>query len=164
MDTGLSTNILASADDFYEAYKRCLEGKRTRQEGGTIVSDIVSIPAIVNGSFACELYLKFIGDYKGKEHRLNEIFNSLTEDLKNAILDEKTISDLNKISVRYGHQNFDELFEEMGNTFVEWRYIFEKDHPAGFYGNRINEYLDVLNILLNRLAFVATSLSFNRKS
>ena len=47
---GSEVDIIEIANDFYEAYKRCIEGKNTRKlEDGRICSDVVNIPSIVNG-------------------------------------------------------------------------------------------------------------------
>ena len=61
MATGFEHDILDIANDFYEAYRRCGEGKNPRtDEWGRYVTDVVSVPELVNGLFACELYLKSI--------------------------------------------------------------------------------------------------------
>lgn len=51
-------SIINIADDFFEAYKRCKEGKNPRSNHGCIAFSVVNIPAIVNAAFASELYLK----------------------------------------------------------------------------------------------------------
>ena len=155
MNYDLATNILLSADDFYEAYRRCREGKNKRHEGSITIYEVVNIPAIANGAFACELYLKYLLNKKPKEHKLNILFAELDEECKKQILYEQTSQKLQEIAIRYRHESFEILFEEMGDIFVEWRYIFEEYHPEGFYGNRINKYLEVLEILLERFNIVA---------
>ena len=151
MNYDLTTDILQSADDFYEAYKRCREVTNERHQG----SKTINIPAIVNGAFACELYTKYLANSKLTGHNLKILFAELDEKYQKEILDESTSNKLQQIAVRYGYDSFDTSFEEMGSIFTEWRYIFEKDCPEGFYGNRMNMYLETLEILLMRLSAVS---------
>lgn len=52
MEYDFRTDILLIADDFYDAYKRCREGKNPVHFDGAIKYSACNIPAIVNGSFA----------------------------------------------------------------------------------------------------------------
>lgn len=53
-DYGLTTNLLFQAEDFYEAFKRYNKEMPYKSSSGD--GTIVSIPAIVNGAFALELF------------------------------------------------------------------------------------------------------------
>ena len=56
-----NVSIRNIANDFYSAYKRCIEGKNPHiDEYGRHVMEVVNVPAIVNAAFACELYLKLL--------------------------------------------------------------------------------------------------------
>ena len=46
------------------------------------------------------------------------------------------------------NKSFEEYLEDINNVFVEWRYISEKDYTVDYLGNKINEFLQVLKILL----------------
>ena len=83
MDEGLQTNIIETANDFYDAFKRCNECKNPREENGVEVTDIVTIPAIVNGCFACELYLKSLSEkYTKTSHNLYKLFKKIEANIK----------------------------------------------------------------------------------
>ena len=115
------------ADDFYEAYKRCFEGKNPhKDEHGRIVRDIVAIPGFVNGLFACELYFKWLLDIDDKvneikarkSHNIKELFDLLDESIKNELKENDYKSDY----------NLEDLLSKIGKGFVEWRYIFEDEN------------------------------------
>lgn len=114
-------------------------------------------PFLVNKAFACEVYLKFllieyninISDLKGKEgHNLLKLYKKLPRELQENFLN----SMYNK-----GILSEDQLVKELQNisqTFVEWRYIYEKNEHSTNYGflNYFCNFLDGLcdNILLER--------------
>lgn len=154
MEYDLSTDIVQSADDFYEVYKRCRESRNPRQEGSATIVSVANIPAIVNGAFSCELYLKYLLPEGNFGHDLYTLFNELDESTNEEIIDSQSQEILKEIATRFCHDNFDSLLFEMGKVFVDWRYIYEQKHAEGFYGNRINKYLETIDILINRLRFV----------
>ena len=122
---GSKVDIIEIADDFYEAYKRCIEEKNTRKlEDGRMCSDVVNIPAIVNGAFACELYLKSMQE-EISGHELKELFTSLTKELQEKIRNsiEPKLEEIGK--------SFDECLEGLSNSFCYWRYVFEKEQIEG---------------------------------
>ena len=142
------------ADDFYEAYKRCFEGKNPhKDEHGRIVRDIVAIPGFVNGLFACELYFKWLLDIDDKvneikarkSHNIKELFDLLDESIKNELKENDYKSDY----------NLEDLLSKIGKGFVEWRYIFKKNKKEGLFGNRINRYVPALTILLEEISIIA---------
>lgn len=142
MNPGFDVSIRAIADDFYDAFHRCLEGKNVRvDEYHRICADIVSIPAIVNGSFALELYLKGMLS-KGlrkriKTHRIAKLYVLLKPDLQMAIR-QSVESQLRPPFA------FDSCLKGIDNSFEQWRYIYEKkDFGFGF-----NATLNVLPLFL----------------
>ncbi len=144
MTYDFDTNIILIADDFYEAFQRCSEGRNPRNISGCFVTSAPNVPAIVNGAFAIELYFKSMLPPKTSGHKLNILFDSLTGDIKCEIR-EATTKQLEKLS--WG-KSFKEYIEDINNVFVDWRYISEKDYSVGYLGNRINEYLQVFEFLL----------------
>ena len=125
MATGFEHNILDIANDFYEAYNRCGEGKNPRIEGGRHVTDVVNVPRLVNGLFACELYLKSMlteQTWKGPDgHNLKALFSLLPKETQREMMEA--------ISAKYNWQfhTVDESFEIISNGFQFWRYIHESE-------------------------------------
>lgn len=113
------------AEDFYEAYNRCIEGKNGRfDEYGRYCEKCVNVPAIVNGAFAIELYLKSMTNKHG--HGIKELFSSINSDDQTMIRGEVE----SKLGNRW---TFEEGLDIIDNSFVFWRYIHEKeDFGAGF--------------------------------
>ena len=93
MNYDLTTDILQSADDFYEAYKRCREVTNERHQG----SKTINIPAIVNGAFACELYTKYLANSKLTGHNLKLLFAELDEKYQKLANDITLWNGLNKL-------------------------------------------------------------------
>ena len=150
----LQTNILLQARDFYEAFNRCIEGKNQHiDENGRSVSSVVNIPAIVNGAFACELYFNCLTPCYLRSHSLLFLYSFINKDIRKQI-EEQTISQIHSIS-QYKDFSFEDVLRDIDNSFVEWRYIFKKEHTDAFYGNRINRYIPLLSILLKSLSVVA---------
>ena len=141
---GQLISIVDVADDFYEAYKRCTEGKNERiDERGRHTAEVVNIPAIVNGAFALELYLKsFIPacqiEPKELGHNIANIFSKLKQDLQ-----ERIRSDVEP-NLKGWTQTFDEAINGIGDGFEYWRYIHEKEDLG--YG--LNMMLNVLPLFL----------------
>ncbi len=144
MEFDFCTDIVLIADDFYNAFKRCYVGKNSVQIGGTIKYSACNIPAIVNGTFALELYFKSMLPHKTCGHKIKILFDNLTEAMQDEIIEAIT-PQLDKLSWQ---KSFEEYLENMNKVFVYWRYISEKGYTVGYLGNRINEYLQVLEILL----------------
>ncbi len=147
----LQTNMVLQADDFFEAYKRCLECKNWRKdEYGRNVADIDSIPAIVNGAFACELYIKSLLPTQEKEHNLKLLFEMLPPDFQESIRNE-----VNDKFKDYAAYTFDMRLDDSANAFINWRYIHEEEHTEGYMGCYVNElptFFGYLLPILQRLA------------
>lgn len=89
-------------------------------------SETLLVPYVVNGAFACELYLKGLLMLQGKtlqdikkHHSLSQLY---------ALLDDGTKENL-KSSVMRKFTNSNKAFEayldDIANAFVEWRYGYE---------------------------------------
>ena len=143
---GCKINQKECADDFYEAYQRCLEGKNPVVDGNRTIYKIVAIPAFVNGFFACELYFKYlIGDklIEKTGHNLKRLYNKLDNSYKDKLkkLDDKSYK-------------IEELLKEIGNGFKNWRYIYEDgnedfghDYPFLYSEKFLEIYLPIIKQL-----------------
>ncbi len=138
------TDIVLIADDFYNAFQRCYEGRNSVQIDGTIKYSACNVPAIVNGTFALELYFKSMLPHKTCGHELKILFDNLTEAIQVEIIEAVT-PQLDKLSWQ---KSFEEHLEDINKVFVDWRYISEKDYTVSYLGNSINEHLQVLEVLL----------------
>ena len=135
---GCPTGIVDIANDFYLAFERCREGKNARlDEYGRTVSGVVSIPEIVNGAFALELYLKsMIPEEKRKEsgHSISVLYSVLSTEKQDFIKQrvEQKIKGSNllifdKVLKVWHLLTFDEAINGISESFEYWRYIYEKE-------------------------------------
>ena len=150
-DNGLITNILFQAEDFYEAFKRCL--KEMPYESSSSKGTIVSIPAIVNGAFSLELYFKLLTKRYYRTHHLSELFLHIDNKTRKMIINN-TLPKLNEI-YQYKDSSFEDILNDIDDLFVEWRYIFSNNKQAGFFGNRINRYIPALTLLLDEISKIS---------
>ena len=141
MNYCFDNSILSVAEDFYNAYQRCLEGKNTHvDESNVTVSEIVCIPAIVNGAFSIELFLKSLSPLSNKElrkkkHELAELFLTLDQE-DQTIIREAVEKEMNDYS-------FEDGLRIINNSFTFWRYIHLKK-SYGFPGvNVTHKLLDI---------------------
>lgn len=140
----LYTDILKQAADFAEAFYRCLESKEEHtDQWNRRVGHIVAIPAIVNGSFACELYLKSFSP-NSKGHGLSILFNQLPLESKKRIAAKVD----HKLKEQIWYSQFLPYLQKASNTFSEWRYVFEDCHSEAFYGEGVNENIAFFEALL----------------
>lgn len=129
-------DVLQQADDFAEAFRRCSKGEKPRKDVfNRICTDVVSIPAIVNAAFACELYLKSMLEQPWG-HKLKDLFEHLDRETKLQVKNEFDTS-----FTKHPIYNFDVFLKDVSDAFVEWRYVFEEPHTESFYGCYINEFL-----------------------
>ena len=136
-------DILQQADDFAEAFRRCSKGENPRKdEFNRMCMDVVSIPAIVNAAFACELYLKSMLEQPWG-HKLKDLFEQLDNETKIQLKNEFDAS-----CSKHPVYNFEVFLNDISDAFVEWRYVFEESHTEGFYGCYINEFLMFFNCFL----------------
>ena len=92
----------------------------------------VSIPAIVIGAFACELYLKsLIRDlentlkkHRKKAHSISWLFGKLDKEERKQII-SYTIDNMSELFFDYDEECFDKDLNLLDNCFVQWRYFFE---------------------------------------
>ena len=140
-----NVQISKIADDFLEAYKRCCEPKNLhKDEFGRTIGATIYVPAIVNASFACELYLKNILVNKYHNHNLKSLYQDLSPNIQ---LELKTIA-TQELSKMNFNSDFEEYLNDISDSFVSWRYIYQYDVTTGFLGKKVNEYIQLFNILL----------------
>ena len=150
MNHDFDTSILNIADDFYEAYLRCSEGKNpTVDEFNRTRYEVANVPAIVNGAFAMELYIKSISrvgkrQLWKKKHNLKELLLTLDQQLQDEIR-EAVEPKLER------YQTYEECLDGINNAFVFWRYI----HTKQDFGFGLNNTLKVLPIFLDVIREIA---------
>ena len=146
MNPDFDTSILNIAEDFYHAYLRCLEGKNpVREENGRIRCDGVNIPAIVNGAFALELYLKSLSplseeELKKKKHSIRKLYSTL-DPIRQASIHSKIEKELSP------DYTFEKGLAIINNAFTFWRYI----HTKSDLGYGLNVTLNVLPAFINAI-------------
>lgn len=140
----LRTNILMQAEDFAEAYRRCIKEENPMENNCCVKYSVVNIPAIVNAAFACELYLKSIINKKVRTHNLLELFKLLDIDIQ-ALIEQEVNGNLQNLNRNY---SFKLYLEKASCVFEDWRYIYEEKHSDGYMGSLINEFLMFFNLFL----------------
>ena len=150
-------DILSIADDFKEAYRRCVRGEDPEvDEYGRTFCHFVGVPAIVNAAFACELYLKSLLGEKIKEidhrewHDLKALYSQLDTPLQNQIREY-----VETHWIQPDGHSFDDQLERAKDVFVSWRYIFEEKHTDGYMGCFINEHLKFFELFITILQKLA---------
>ena len=112
--------IYYTARSFQLAAERCIE-KREDQDISALF-----IPSIVNSALACELYFKAIIYWDNpnktaiKEHKLNKLFEMLSQERRQSILCK-----LEKYGIE--KENVLRCLKQYGDIFVEYRYVYEID-------------------------------------
>ena len=137
-------SIAQIADDFYEAYLRCRQGVTIQGDNRNYCTHVVNVPAIVNGSFAIELYLKSMIKIKKskmtKTHSIKKLFDMLEKDAKKSVVDKITKG-----------KNLDFTFQEsiaaLDDAFSFWRYIHEKDN----FGHGFAKTMTILPIFVDAI-------------
>lgn len=143
MNYDFDKSIIKIADDFYEAYLRCLEGKNETSDGFNTTSyEVVNVPAIVNGAFAIELYIKGLShlsnrELKCKKHSIKALLLTLEPSIQEDIRKEVELR-LDK------NQTHEECLKCIDNAFVFWRYI----HTKNGFDFGLNKTLIYLGIFL----------------
>lgn len=102
-------------------------------------------PFVVNSAFSIELYLKTLGQIHNKSlrgHELLILFDSLPDEACQAI--EISIPACAQKRKLNGNISFRDYISELNNTFVEWRYCYEKDRTDEV---RIEPIIFVMEVL-----------------
>lgn len=122
-------NILNDAADF-----KWLAFRLTDTGSNSIGKKFYGTQFMVNGIFACELYLKSIILMEDKEikytHKLNELYNLLEDSTKQKLIDE--------------YHDIEPFFKEQADSFVNWRY---SSNPEIIMNAPIEQTKQVLSLL-----------------
>lgn len=85
------------------------------------------VPALVNGAFSAELFIKYLIDEKMISHNLSSLMERLkktsVQKYENIIHD--TIYTMNQKMITYNEQEFQKDLEACSNMFEKIRYIYE---------------------------------------
>jgi len=87
-------------------------------------------PFVVNSAFALELYLKTLNQLNGlamKTHIVSELYEALPESTKKEIWAQaQTHAAAYDVTLK-GESEIPSLVRRFDKTFVEWRYVYEKE-------------------------------------
>lgn len=112
--------------DMYYLGARILEEKRKAMvvERKVAIEFAITQPLVTVSAVACEIYLKMLitnklGKLPPKGHKLKKLYEQLIEEQKKHIEDEfnKWIED---------RSDFETEIAQIDNSFLEWRYLYEK--------------------------------------
>lgn len=134
-----SRDIKLQADIFFSVYEQINENNGDK---------FIPVAAIINGCFACELYLKALirltkpaYSFKSlKGHSLSNLFRELSK--QNKII-------ANSIETTTPAPDFNKELTKISNNFVTWRYIYEIKEPRTsfsflyFFSKRLKEEIEI---------------------
>lgn len=137
--------MFLTATNFFESANYCFNAKDSFFRG-------FHGPAIVNYSFACEIYLKLLllnQELKDiKTHNINYLYQKLTEDRKKYI----EIQLLNS-----GHQIKDVFgtnqIESIAKYYTDWRYCYEHNKLLGKI-SFIKTLAEILRDMCRKIVFL----------
>lgn len=84
------------------------------------------VPVLTNGAFACELYIKSLLPPNTRKHKLYELYNELSDELKEQI-QNLHVEFMKNSSSNYTTDDFYSDLQRHSNVFVTWRYFHEGD-------------------------------------
>lgn len=139
-----SLKMLNTGDSFLRAAARCSEQKKIDENS----FEMLVVPAIVNKTLACEIFLKALLIHQGimpggrgnDLHNLFELWKQLPEDIKAKILQacHRKASE---------QSAFEKDLEQIALAFFEWRYIYELKTA-----NLNLQFLDILATALKQIS------------
>ena len=122
----MNEKIAKEAAAFYLTGKKLMDyyvSMPGRIGGIATEEDMLVIPLIVNMAFSCELFFKcMLPDSelgKGSGHKLKDLYDRQTTDIKKKILSE-VIKRFDK-----DEQWFNETLTSSSDAFYQWRYFYE---------------------------------------
>lgn len=135
--------------DMYYLGARILEEKRKAMvvERKVAIEFAITQPLVTVSAVACEIYLKMLitnklGKLPPKGHKLKKLYEQLTEEQKKHIEDEfnKWIED---------RSDFETEIAQIDNSFLEWRYLYEKGwiEDTSITNIRIGSIVKLMEIL-----------------
>ena len=104
------------------------------------------IPAMVNGAFACELFLKSLFTKEVHGHKLDELLTKLEKEDKATydLIVYRCISNLNVSNNKYDKVSFMNELNTISNSFVEIRYFYEATSSKSYNLDFIRVFVGVL--------------------
>ena len=109
------------------AFCECADLAYNEKRHPTADISCYDLPAIVQSSFACEVFLKAILKYQDIEspklHKLRDLYEALPLELKEWIKNEVSGGYRDMWTNIWGRDPLDNI----SNAFVEWRYSYEHD-------------------------------------
>lgn len=117
---------LAFANTSAYLYERDL--KRTPRKGFS------AAPFVVNAAFSIELYIKALAEKHGKSLRGHELLKLYKELPKAALSDIAHVIPKCATNRALGEvPNFSKYLSDLNNTFVDWRYCYEREKTGAVY-------------------------------
>ncbi len=136
---------LAFAHSFRVLKEKHMQGRMTLN----YMDFSLIIPAMVNGAFACELFLKSLFTNEVHGHKLDELFSKLEKEDKNIydLIVSRCIISLNASSnnKKYDDSAFINELNTVSNLFVEIRYFYEPTQHSKSYN------IDFIEVLVGVL-------------
>lgn len=114
----------------------------------TALDAALFIPAVVNGSFACELFIKsMLSNNSARSHKLDILFGNLDLDIRNKIKDN-TVQKMREIFSFYDDAAFQQDLIDNNNIFETWRY-FHEGHTHSANLTFIKKFMEVILMVAN---------------
>lgn len=145
---------LGNALGFDYAVQILREQRGVGMKNGNIKDIAITIPIIVNCSFACELFFKAIIPKKTKRHLLyDDLFAKLELEDQNIISNSMLMIMRDQGKKNYSRQDFINDLKSNQDAFLQWRYFHEPEK----IGIKFDEYfLGILQATLKGLLLGAT--------
>ena len=123
--------LLADALMFDHAYHVLKGVMDSGIHTGNLKDISLAVPIAVNCAFACELFFKSMLPDNIKDHKLENLYNSLDELSRNAIVDAVTKL-MQRDVPNYSDIDFRSDLANNSEAFVMWRYFYEsrRDKPV----------------------------------
>lgn len=127
------------AGETMEVIFGCLDHK-PREDQKRVIHNPIFLSLI---AFACELLLKsllYASGISSRSHNLSTLFKELPDGTRISIEDLGNFSNIDP-------DEFEEELCAVGDTFVVFRYIYEREGPFEINGQFLIDFMDVLNRL-----------------
>lgn len=132
-ETAASNGVIFqhACDILYQRMKQALPLSGGVLNGSAALDASLFVPALVNGSFACELFLKSLLPPSTSGHKLEALFSQLDSNIQ-LKLKNGTIGKMKQLDPAYCEASFQTDLNSNSNVFPEWRYFHEgNSHSAG---------------------------------
>lgn len=122
---------IINGESFLNAFRvlNAIVSATTKLKQGFPLTASLTIPAIVNIAFACELFMKSLLPEKMHGHNLDKLFKKLDSDIQAEII-SNVVAEMKKSHPVYEQENFEENLIQNATAFEKWRYFHESSHLA----------------------------------